>query len=299
MRPEEPWKPELSRGLVRSLDAHQHFWDQRRVPLPWLRGEHAAIAGPFLPADLEPELANAEVAGTVLVQSACSYEDTELMLAFADDHDWILGVVAWVELDRPAAAAARLGELLEHPKVRGIRHLIHDEPDPHWIMRPGVLESLAAVEERGLVLELPAVWPRHLGDVPALARRFPSLRIVVDHLGKPPLDADFFAAWADALRAAAEREHVHAKFSGVDARVLEPALEIALDAFGFERLLWGSDWPVCLLTTTYAGAHGASVSAVERLAPQHAHALLCGNAARLYSLEPVADYARGGAYGAH
>jgi len=105
--------------------------------------------------------------------------------------------------------------------------------------------------------------------------------------------------WAVALRAAADHEHVHAKFSGVDASVLEPALEIALDAFGPRRLMWGSDWPVCLLTTTYADFHAAARRAVDRLALEHVDGLFGDNASRLYGLEPVADYARGGARGAH
>ena len=143
---------------------------------------HAAIDRPLLPADLAPELAAAAVAGTVLVQSACSDEDTDFVLALAAEHDWIAAVVAWVDLERPEG---RLDDLLATGKVGGIRHLIHDEADPHWILRPAVLDGLALIEERGLVLELPAVWPRHLGDVPTLSERFPSLRIVIDHLGKP------------------------------------------------------------------------------------------------------------------
>jgi L-fuconolactonase len=220
------------------------------------------------------------------------------MLSQADQHEWIRAVVAWVDLEQPARAEARLDELAAHGRVRGIRHLIHDEADPHWILRHAVADGLGLVEERDLVLELPAVWPRHLPDVPELAARYPTLRLVIDHLAKPPLDGPL-DAWADALRAAAECENVSAKFSGVDARVLESALEIALEAFGPKRLIWGSDWPVSLLTTTYEKFFAASVGAVERLAPEHADDLLRGNAARLYALETVADFAGGGARGAH
>jgi L-fuconolactonase len=134
--------------------------------------------------------------------------------------------------------------------------------------------------------------------VPELAARYPTLHLVVDHLAKPPTDGPL-DAWAEAVRAAAECDHVSAKFSGVDARVLEPALEVALDAFGPRRLIWGSDWPVSLLTTTYEEFFAASVEAVERLAPEHAGDLLRGNAARLYAPETVADFAGGGTRGAH
>jgi L-fuconolactonase len=259
---------------------------------------HAAIDRPVLPAELAPELEAAGVAATIAVQSACTAADSDFLLTLAAEHDWIAAVVAWVDLERPAAAEAWLDGLVASGRVRGVRHLIHDEPDPHWILRKPVLRSLELVEERGLVLELPAVWPRHVGDVPALAERFPSLCLVIDHLAKPPLDGDF-DVWGEAVRRAAAHPHVWAKFSGVDASVLEPALEIALETFGPRRLMWGSDWPVCLLTTTYADFHSASLQAVARLAPADASDLLGGNAARLYGLEAVADYAGGGARGAH
>jgi L-fuconolactonase len=268
------------------------------VSLPWLTADLAAIDRPFLPTDLAPELARTGVEGTVLVQSACSDAETDLMFSLADEHAWIRAIVAWVDLEQPVRAEARLDELAADGRVRAIRHLIHDEADPHWILRHAVADGLGLLEERDLVLELPAVWPRHLPDVPELAARYPTLRLVIDHLAKPPLDGPM-DAWADALRAAAQCENVSAKFSGVDARVLESALEIALDAFGPQRLIWGSDWPVSLLTTTYEEFFAASMGAVERLAPERADDLLVGNAARLYALETVADLAGGGSCGAH
>lgn len=228
------------------MDAHQHFWNPARVLLPWLRDEHAPIARPFEPADLEPLLTAAGVEETILVQSACSDEDTDFMLDHATARDWVAAVVAWVPLDDPGRARERLEELAGQPKLRGIRHLIHDEADPHWILRPAVLETLALLEERGLVLELPAVYPRHLGDVPELARSFPRLTIVIDHLGKPPLGADAFPAWAAELAAAAAHPNVAAKISGLNtvlgdaewsAADLQPAVEAALGAFGPERLV--------------------------------------------------------------
>jgi L-fuconolactonase len=114
------------------------------------------------------------------------------MFEHAAWHDWIGAVVAWLPLAYPDKAAERLDELAEQPKLRGIRHLIHDEDDPHWILRPMVLESLGLLEEQGLILELPAVFPRHLADVPELAHSFPRLTIVIDHLGKPPFGSDAF-----------------------------------------------------------------------------------------------------------
>ena len=250
------------------------------MPLPWLRPE------------LEPHLRAAGIERTVLVQAVGSDDDTDYMLEHAARHDWIGGVVAWAAFASPTRAAARLNELAAEPKLRGVRHQIHDEEDEHWILQPSVLESLALVEERGLILELSVVWPRHLGDVPTLAERFPDLTIVVDHLGKPPLDEDL-GAWADALRRAAAQPNVAAKISGLNTATsrpdwsaddLRPALEVALDAFGPERLIWGSDWPVALLNGDYERVWSESRRAVEALAPDALDEVFGGTVRRLYRL---------------
>lgn len=274
------------------VDGHQHFWDPARLQLPWLKPEHAAIDRAFLPRDLEPLLAESGIEQTILVQSANLDADTDFMFELAARHDWIGAVVAWVPLDDPVRAAQRLAELGAQPKLRGIRHLIHDEADPHWIMRPAVLDGLALLEERGLLLELPAVFPRHLGDVPLLAERFPRLQLVVDHLGKPPLGGDL-APWAELLAAAAGHPNVAAKVSGLntataaphwDAADLREAIEIALDAFGPDRLLCGSDWPVALLNGDYVRVWSETSRAIGAVAPESADALLGGTARRLYRL---------------
>lgn len=262
------------------------------MPLPWLRPEHDAIARAFEPGDLAPLLRAAGIDRTVLVQAIGSDADTDYMFEHAARHDWIGAVVAWAELESPPRAAARLEELSAQPKLRGIRHQIHDEEDAHWILRRPVLESIALVEQRGLVLEICAVWPRHLGDVPALAERFPGLTIVIDHLGKPPLDGDL-APWGEALGRAAAHPRVAAKISGLNtatsrpdwrARDLQPALETALECFGSERLLWGSDWPVSLLNGDYERVWAESRLAVETIAPDALDAVFGENAVRLYRL---------------
>lgn len=280
-------------GWPGAVDGHQHFWDPQRVPLPWLRPEHAAIARAFEPPELAPLLEASGVERTVLVQSACLDADTDLMLAHAARYEWIAAVVAWVPLDDPLRAAERLDELAAEPKVRGVRHLIHDEAAPHWILRPAVLEGLALVEDRGLVLELPAVFPRHLGDVPELARTFPRLGIVIDHLAKPPIGRDSFGAWARLLEDAAAYPNVAAKISGLntaverpdwDAADLRPAIETALAAFGSGRLLCGSDWPVALLNGDYGRVWTETRRVLEQVAPNELEQLLSGTAERLYGL---------------
>jgi L-fucono-1,5-lactonase len=276
------------------VDAHHHLWNLEREALPWMTSGHEVIRRTFEPADLEPLLELSGVSQTVLVQAACSDSETDFMFEHAARRAWIGGVIAWIDLLSPGRARERLDELVQQPKLRGIRHLIHDEPDAHWILREEVLESVALLEQRHLLLELPCVYPRHLGDVPELAARFPGLTIVIDHLGKPPLGSDEMPGWAAALRAAAGHPNVAAKISGLntaldasdwDAGDLREAVEVALGAFGPDRLMCGSDWPVALLNGDYERVWRETVRVIEQLAPLHAEQLLSQNALRMYALD--------------
>ena len=299
---------------LRAIDGHQHFWDPERLRLPWLTQALARIDRAFEPGDLEPQMRAARVDATILVQSACLDADTDLMFEHARRHTWIAAVVAWVRLDDPPRAAGRLDELAKEPALRGIRHLIHEEQDPHWILKPTVLDGLRLLEDRGLILELPAVFPRHLGDVPTLARLFPRLTIVIDHLGKPPLGKPAMAHWGRLLRDAAAHPNVAAKLSGLNTATaradwsaddLRPAVEAALGAFGPDRLLCGSDWPVALLNGDYARVWAQTRRVIHEVAPDHAEALLAGTARRIYRLEsrtgapPLAHSATEATDGAH
>ncbi len=257
-----------------------------------MTNEHAALARRYEPADLAPLLDACDVSRTVLVQSAASDEDTDYMFEVAGDFDRVAAIVGWCRLDDAAAAGARLDELQKRPKLRGIRHLIHQERDPHWLLRPAIAESLSLLAERRLLLELPAVYPHHLGDVPELAARHPELTLVIDHLGKPPLGSAEIARWESLLRAAAEPANVCAKISGLNTATpkpnwsaddLQPAVDVAVEAFGPDRLMYGSDWPVALLNGTYERVHRESVLAIRRACgePQR---ILEWTAERLYGL---------------
>ena len=214
------------------VDTHQHFWNLEREPMPWMRPAHAAIARTFEPPDLRPLLDACGIDSTILVQAACTDTDTDTMFQQADANTWIGAVTAWVDLTNPHRARARLDRLARRPKFRGIRHLIHEEDDAHWILRENVLESIALLEDRHLVLELVCVYPRHLGDVPELAQRFPDLTIVIDHLGKPPLLSARMADWTTLVQRAAAHGNVAAKISG---------LNTVLTSAGWTASDWSSD----------------------------------------------------------
>jgi L-fuconolactonase len=275
------------------VDSHVHLWDEAHTPQPWMTPEVEAIARPFRPDDLKPLLDRNGVDAVVLVQGACLDSDTDYLFEEAERRPWIVAVTAWLELENPSRARERLEELVLRPKLRGIRHLIHDEPDPHWIVQRPVLESLALLEEIGLLLELPVVYPRHFGDVVRLAERFPRLALVIDHLGKPPVESTALADWERKLRACADAPNVYAKLSGLNTTLARddwtaedfvPAAAVALDAFGSDRLMCGSDWPVALLNGDYDRVWQTLRQVVAAVAPEHEEALLGGTAARLYQV---------------
>jgi L-fuconolactonase len=292
------------------VDTHQHFWDLAREPMPWMRPEHEAIARPFAPDDLRPLLEACGIEATILVQAANTDADTDAMFEQAAAHPWIRAVTAWVDLSSSERTRARLHALQNEPGLRGIRHLIHEEEDPHWILRDRVLESLAIVEEHALVLELPCVFPHHLGDVAELARTFPALTIVIDHLGKPPLRSERMDDWSSLIRDAAGSPNVAAKISGLYTTIATPweaghareAVEISVDAFGPDRLMCGSDWPVCLLNGEYKGVWGATVEIVTEVAgEQAAQRILEDTPTRIYRIGDAAEATThstlGGAHG--
>jgi L-fuconolactonase len=274
------------------VDSHIHFWDPTRTPQPWMTEEHSAINRAFGPADIEPVLARNGVDAVILVQGACLDSDTDDLFSAASANEFIGAVTAWVDLLRPDLAAARLDELQRRPKLRAIRHLIHNEPD-HWIMQAPVLESIALLEQRDLILEAPVVYPRHFDDMVALAKRFPRLRLVIDHLGKPPIGDAAMRQWEIQLRRCASFPSVLAKVSGLNTvlacewtiEAFRPAVEIALECLGPDRLMCGSDWPVALLNGTYERVWHANVELATGLAGADAEKLLGDNARRIYGIK--------------
>jgi L-fuconolactonase len=267
------------------VDAHQHFWDPARAGYPWLTDELAAIRRRFAPEDLAPHLLRRGVDGTVVVQARASLDETRELLALAAGVPWLLGVVGWVDLTDPEVGDV-LAELCEGALV-GVRHQVHDEPDSSWLLRADVRRGLAAVERAGLVYDL-LVRERELPAALAVARAHPGLRLVVDHLAKPPLRSGDIHAWADGMAALAGLPNVHCKLSGLVTEVetwtasgLRPYLERALGWFGPERSLFGSDWPVCLLAASYDDVVDLVLSA---LGASERAAVMGETATRVYGL---------------
>ncbi|HEY7488818.1 MAG TPA: amidohydrolase family protein [Streptosporangiaceae bacterium] len=275
------------------VDAHQHFWDLEKVSYSWLTAELNPINRTFEPPELEPLLRAAGVDKTVLVQAADSYEDTDAMLARADAYPWIAGVVGWVPLTRPDEAARAVERYGAHRAFAGVRHLIHDDPDPDWVVREPVVESLGILAAAGLAFDVVGVLPRHLEHVVTLAERVPGLRMVIDHLNKPAIKEKGWQPWAALLARAAECPTVYGKVSGLNtaadretwtAADLRPYVDHALEVFGPRRLMFGSDWPVANLAGDYAKVWRETNAVLADLPEPDRAAIFGGTATEFYRL---------------
>ena len=242
------------------IDAHQHVWDLSRARYDWLGPQHGPIFRTTTEDEVLPELRRCGVDGVVLVQAADNPEDTAHLLATAAEHREVVAVVGYVPLEDPAATAEQLAVLAADPLVVGVRNLIHDRPDPDFLLRAEVVESLGLVAAAGLAFDVVAVLPRHLEHVPVLAARYPDLTLVVDHLAGPPIGQAGVEPWWTLIERAAEHPRVLAKVSGLYPRAdpsawttdaIRPFVAHALEQFGADRLMYGGDWPVCVLAGGY------------------------------------------------
>jgi L-fuconolactonase len=289
-----PTSPTADRAGPRSgtpqIDAHHHLWDLESGRYAWPTAAEAPIHRTFTPEELAPELRAAGIDGTVVVQATDSLADTDAMLDAASRHPWIAGVVGWLPLvDRQATELeleARAGRL------SGVRHLIHWEADPEWLLRPEVQPGLDLLAEHGLPFDVVAVFPDHLPLVPSVAAAHPDLALVIDHLAKPPFRSDGWDRWVRDIRRAASWPTVRAKVSGLDTAAgpgwtvaeLRPAWDIALEAFGPDRLLFGTDWPVCRLVSDYGEVVAAALDLAAELSASERDRVLGGTAIEVYRL---------------
>lgn len=272
------------------VDAHHHLWDLGSGRYSWPTEAEAPIHRTFVPSDLAPELEAAGIDATVIVQAADSLADTDAMIAAARRNSWIAGVVGWLPLDDPAAAERELES--RRDVLRGVRHLIHWEADPAWLLRPDIQSGLGLLADRGLPFDVVAVFPDHLPLVPLVAARHPDLVLIIDHLAKPPFRGDGWEAWVSAIRAASDLPSVRAKVSGLDTAAgsgwsvdeLRPAWDVALDAFGPDRLMFGSDWPVCRLVSSYREVLSAMHALTAELSRSEQDRILGGTAVEVYRL---------------
>jgi L-fuconolactonase len=280
------------------IDSHQHFWQVGRFDYPWMSPELGVLYRDYLPETLEQILKERGVAKTILVQASNSLAETDWLLSLAEQYPFIAGVVGWVDLTDPGMAK-HLEVFKSNSKFKGVRHLVESEPKQDWLAQPEVIRGLQTLEQNDVAYDL-LVHTRHLKHVKTVAEACPRLRLVVDHMAKPPIASGELAEWADALRTVAVFPNVSCKLSGLVTEAnhtswrkedLRPYVEQALEFFGPERMLFGSDWPVCLLAASYAQVLDALQSLLRDLSDEERAMIFSGNTMKFYRLQAEASAA--------
>lgn len=274
------------------IDSHQHFWQVGRFDYPWLSPDLGVLYRDYLPFHLEPTLRSNDVSETILVQASNSLAESRWLLELAEENDFIAGVVGWVDLLSPETDK-QLDEFCADPKFKGVRHLVESEPDDDWLIQPRVLSGLKKLAARGITYDL-LVHTRHLQYVSQVAEECPDLSLVIDHLAKPPIARNEIKEWSDKLKPLARYSNIHCKLSGLVTEAnwqswqldeLRPFIDCALEFFGTDRMMFGSDHPVCLLAASYKRVLESFQEGLKDLSETERDKIFCQNAAGFYHLD--------------
>jgi L-fuconolactonase len=273
------------------LDAHQHFWQYSPTEHTWMTASMGVLQRDYLPADLEPLLRSEAMDGSIVVQARQSIDETRWLLQLAKENSFIRGVVGWVDLRSPNVAG-ELDEFAANPHLVGVRHVLQDEPDDGFMLRPEFRRGIAQLARSGLVYDI-LIYPRHLPAAVELVRQFPSQPFVLDHIAKPLIAEGLLEPWASGIRELARYQNVACKVSGMitearwqnwNPKDFYPYLDVVLESFGPERLMIGSDWPVCLLSGSYETAIGVVKEYAARLTSTERDALFGDTCERIYGV---------------
>jgi L-fuconolactonase len=274
------------------IDSHQHFWKASRGDYHWMSPAVPVLCRDYLPADLEPLLKKNKIDKTILVQAAQTKAETDFLLDLAAQYDFIAGVIGWLDLDSPDFPR-ELELYSKKPKFLGIRPMLQDLPDDDWILRPRVIQALKWIADRDMPFEF-LTYTRHLPHVLTVLETVPGLRAVVDHVSKPEIKNQKLDPWRSLMARVAKHPNVHCKLSGMITEAdhkawtpddLRPYVEHVLECFGVKRVMFGSDWPVCLLAGSYDQVTAALQAVLKpHLDRQGEIAVFGENAARFYKL---------------
>jgi L-fuconolactonase len=277
---------------MQRIDAHQHFWKFDHVRDSWITDDMSVIQRDFYPADLEPLLLKNGLDGCVVVQSDQSEAENTFQLAFADMYGFIKGVVGWVDLQ-----AANIDEKLQHysqfNKLKGFRHVLQAEEDDRFMLRPSFMRGIAALGQHGFSYDI-LIFPHHLVYAKQLVAAFPDQRFVIDHIAKPYIREKKIDEWQKNMSLIAGHENVYCKVSGMVTEAnwntwknedFRPYLDTVFEAFGPKRVMFGSDWPVCLVAARYEQVIGIMKDYLSGFSPDEQSAFWGGNAFRFYQLK--------------
>ena len=273
------------------IDSHHHFWKYNEKEYGWMDEHMARIRRDFLPADLKREIDRAGIDGVVSVQARQTVEETRFLLALAERREFIKGVVGWVPLIDPNVREA-MAEFSAQKKLKGYRHVLHDERDDRYMMRDDFNSGVKAVTEAGLIYDI-LIFEKHLPQTIEFVDRHPHQVFVVDHIAKPRIRDGYLSPWQSRINELARRENVYCKISGLATEAdwqnwteaeLKPYLDTVVEAFGPKRLMFGSDWPVCLLAVEYARWSRIVTEYVASLTAAEQSRILGGTAVEAYRL---------------
>lgn len=273
------------------IDAHQHFWQYNPAEHVWMTGEMGGLKRDFLPSDLKPLLDAAGFDACIAVQARQSLEETRWLLQLAEENSFVRGVVGWVDLCSPELPE-KLEQFAANPRLVGVRHVVQDEPDDGFMLRDDFQRGIAQLAEFQLAYDI-LVFPRQLPAAIKLVERFPGQRFVLDHIAKPSIAEGAIANWERDLRSLAAFPNVYCKVSGMVTEAhwnqwkpgdFRPYLEVVFEAFGVDRLMIGSDWPVCTLAADYNAAVGLVLDYLDQLHPSDREKVLGLNAAAFYGI---------------
>jgi len=279
-------------AVAMRLDSHQHFWNYQPAEYAWMDGpEKQVLRRDYLPQDLTPLLDQADLDGSIAVQARQTHEESRWLLELADHHPRIHGVVGWVDLQSPAVEE-QLNALAAHPKFIGVRHVVQDEPDDDFMLRPAFVNGIAKLRSFDLTYDI-LIFPKQLPAAIELVRRFPEQPFVLDHIAKPCIKDGRLEPWKQQIQALAQFPNVLCKVSGMVTEAdwsawkpshFKPYLDLVREAFGEDRLMFGSDWPVCLLAGNYGEVFRLAEQILQGMSAEAKGKFLGGNAARFYGV---------------
>jgi len=273
------------------IDSHQHFWKYEPKKHSWIDNKMKVIRKDFMPSDLQNIYTKNNIDGCVAVQADQTLEETDFLLDLSSKNDFIKGVVGWADL-----RAENIDDVLKHysqfEKLKGFRHVVQGEADHNFLLRPDFIRGISALEKYNFTYDI-LVFPHQLGSVLEFVKRFPNQKFVIDHIAKPYIKDDFFDGWATLMTEIAKHKNVCCKVSGMITEAdyntwtqaqLQPYLELVFEAFGTDRMMFGSDWPVCLVAGNYQQVKTIITNFISKFSEVEQQAIMGENAIKFYNL---------------
>lgn len=274
------------------IDSHQHYWHYNLKDYGWMGDNMSAIKRDFLPPDLLPELESINFDGSVVVQARLNMEETNWLLKLADEFPHIKGVVGWLDL-QSETVETEIQEFAVHPKAVGVRHVIHDEEDDNFMLRPEFIRGVKFLEKFNLAYDI-LIFPKHLQNTIKFVREFSENQtFIIDHIAKPYIKDGILSPWKEEMTELAKLPNVYCKLSGMVTEAdwqnwkpehLKPYLDVVFEAFGTNRVMIGSDWPVCLVAGKYEKVMGVVMDYISKFSETDKAKILGGNALKAYKI---------------